>query len=174
MMSQNTQRSLLTKIFAAGAQFVEHAARNEHGRGDLRRRMAEFLSGVLAVVLEETDVLDAWVALQVEDALGGQAQEVPDFIVAGVPQMAVVARVFDQHFVRAHGVHAVVDAVAAAAGFALNAVERLGMHDGARGPGSAGRVGRFRDYLQRRRGISAETAGQTQARVRLRPDHRRS
>src|ERR1700731_1696743 len=75
------------EVLAAGAQLVEHAPRNEHGRGKLRRRVAEFLPGTLAVVLEETDILDAWVALQVEDAFGGQAEKVCDLIVAGVPQM---------------------------------------------------------------------------------------
>ncbi len=147
------------KIFAAGAQFVEHAAWDEHGRGNLRRGMGEFLPGVLAVVLEEADVLDARVALEVEDALGGEAEEVCDLFVAGVPEMAVVARIFDQHFVRADGVHAVVDAVAAAAGIAFDAVKRRGMHDRARRPRNSRRIGRLRDHLRRSRGIGTETAG---------------
>ncbi len=99
------------------------------------------------------------IALEIEDALGGQAEEVADLIVAGIPQMPVVARVFDDHFMRADRVHAVIDAVAAAAGFAFDAIERHGMHDGARGPGNAGRVGRLRDHLRGRRSVGAETAG---------------
>ena len=47
--------------------------------------MAEFLAGVFAVVLEQADVLDAGIALEVEDALGGDAQEVCNFVVAGAP-----------------------------------------------------------------------------------------
>ena len=73
-------------------------------------------------------------------------------------------RVFDQHFMRADGVHAVVDTVAAAVGLAFDAVEGPGMNDRTRRPWRAGRVGRFRDYLQRRRGGIAETAGKFEAR----------
>src|ERR1017187_822364 len=121
--------------------------------------MAELLAGILAVVLEEADVLDARIALQVEDALGGDAEEVRDFVIAGAPKVSVVVGVFYQHFMRADGVHAVINAVTAAVGFALDAVERSGMDDRTRGPGSARRVRRFRDDLQRRRGSIAETAG---------------
>ena len=61
--------------------------------------------------------------------------------------MAVVVGIFDQHFVRAHRVHAVVNSVAAAAGFAFNAVEGPGMNHGTSRPGNAGGVGRFRNHL---------------------------
>src|SRR6202158_2071711 len=120
--------------------------------------MAEFLPGILAIILEQADVLDARIALEVEDALGDQAEEVCDLIVAGIPQVAVVARIFDQNLVRADRVHAVINTVAAAAGFALNAVKRRGVNHGTRGPGDAGRVGRFRDHLHRRRGAVVKTA----------------
>src|ERR1700680_1471372 len=121
--------------------------------------MTKFLPGALAVVFEETDILNARVALEVEDALGSEAEKVRDLIVAGAPQVPVVARIFDQHFVSTDRVHAVIDAVAAPAGFALDAVERLGMHDGTRGPGNARRVGRLRDHLQRGGRAVAKTAG---------------
>src|ERR1700686_2166571 len=120
--------------------------------------MAEFLAGVLAMVFEQADVLDARIALKIEDALGDQAEKVSNLIVAGAPQMRVVSRVFDQHFMRADRVHAVINAVAAAAGFALDAVKRRGVNDGTRGPWDAGGIGRFRDHLQRRRGTIAKTA----------------
>src|ERR1039458_3205845 len=55
--------------------------------------MAELLAGILAVVLEEADVLDARIALQVEDALGGDAEEVRDFVIAGAPPLGPVDRV---------------------------------------------------------------------------------
>jgi hypothetical protein len=92
--------------------------------------MGEFLAGVLAKVFEQADVLDARVTLEVENALGGKSKEVRDFIISGVPQMTVVIGIFDQHFVRAHRVHAVVNSVAAAAGFSLNAVQGPGMNHG--------------------------------------------
>src|ERR1700693_5316701 len=120
--------------------------------------MAEFLPGILAIILEQADVLDARIALEVEDALGDQAEGVCGLIVAGIPQVAVVARIFDQSLVRADRVHAVINTVAAAAGFALNAVKRRGVNHGTRGPWDAGGIGRFRDHLQRRRGTIAKTA----------------
>ena len=134
---------LADEIFASGAQLVEHAPRDEHGRGDLRRGMAEFLAGILAIVFEQADVLDARVALEVENALGGEAKEVRDLIVAGIPQMPVVARIFDQHFMRAHRMHAVINSVAAAARLALDAVERRGMHDARADHGTPGALGDF-------------------------------
>ena len=150
---------LADEIFAAGAQLIKHAPRDEHGRGDLRCGMAKLLTGIFAVVLEETDVFDAGVALEVEDALSGHAEKMSNFFVAGAPQMAVVARVLDQYFMRAHGLHAIINAVAAAARFAFNAVERLGMHDGTRRPERAGFVGGFRDHVQGCGRGFAKTAG---------------
>src|ERR1700687_4115049 len=120
--------------------------------------MAEFLPGILTIVFEQADVFDARIAFEVEDALGDQAEEVCNLIVAGVPQVPVVARIFDQHFMCADRVHAVINTVAAAVGFALNAVKRRGVNNGTRGPWDAGGIGRFRDHLQRRRGTIAKTA----------------
>ncbi len=57
-----------------------------------------------------------------------------DLIVAGIPELAVVPGIFDQDFMSANRIHAVVDAVAAAAGLAFNVIERRGMHHGARRP----------------------------------------
>ena len=90
--------------------------------------MAEFLPGTPAVVLEEADVLDAGVALEIENALGGHAKEPLDLRVAGIPKMVVMARVLDQHLVRSDGVHAVIEAIATASGLAFNVIERRGMH----------------------------------------------
>ena len=47
--------------------------------------MAEFLAGVGTVILVETDVLDARVAFEVENSLGGEAKKLADLIVAGMP-----------------------------------------------------------------------------------------
>ena len=105
---------LLLEVFAAGAQFVEHAAGHESGRGQLRSGMLELLSGAGSVILEDADVLEAPIALQVLNALRGQQQELFDLGVAGVPQLAVMRGIFHQHFVRADRAHAVVNAVAAA------------------------------------------------------------
>ncbi len=73
--------------------------------------------------------------------------------------MTVVARIFDDHFMRTHGMHAVVDAVAATARLALDAVERLGMNDRTRRPRNSWSIGGLCNHLRRRRGIRTETAG---------------
>ena len=92
MMSQKTQRSFCLEVVAAGAQFIEHAARNKRGRGELRSGMLEFLPGIDSVILEDADVLEARIALEVLNALRRQQQELLDLGVAGVPQLAVVTQ----------------------------------------------------------------------------------
>src|SRR5690242_1835927 len=72
--------------------------------------------------------------------------------------MAFVVGILDEHFVRADGVHLVIDAVAAAAGFALDVVKRLGMYYRARRPCRAGVVGRPGNFLKAS-GVGTETAG---------------
>ena len=62
---------LLFEVFAAGAQLIEHAARDERGRRELRVRVAEFLPGARAVVFENADVFQSSVVLEVLDALCG-------------------------------------------------------------------------------------------------------
>src|SRR5579859_2211098 len=149
---------LADEILASGPQLVEHAPRDKHGGGDLRRGMAEFLSSALAVILKQADVLDARIALEVKNALGDNAKVVSDLFVSRSPQMAVVARVFNDHLMGAHRMHPVIDAVAATARLALDAVERLGMNDRTRRPGNSRSVGRFCNHLWRRRSINTETA----------------
>ena len=90
--------------------------------------MAEFLARIGAVIFEEADVLDARIALEVHDAFGGQAQELSDLIVTGIPQMAVMPGIFHQNFVSAHRAHAIINAIPMPASFTLNVVERCGMH----------------------------------------------
>src|SRR5689334_3183784 len=82
---------LAGEILASGAQFIEHPARNEHGRGQLRSWVSEFLPGILAEIFEQADVLDAGVSLQIEDALGGEAKEMADFFVGCIPEVAIMA-----------------------------------------------------------------------------------
>src|ERR1022692_389160 len=89
------------KILTASPQLVEHAARYKHCGSELRSGMAEFLAGVGAVVLVETDVFDAWIVFEIKDTFGGEAQELADLIVAGIPEMAVMAGILDQNFMRA-------------------------------------------------------------------------
>src|ERR1700683_4543349 len=100
--------------------------------------MFELLSGAAAMVLENADVLESPVAFQVLNALRRQQQKLANFGIAGVPQMPVMARIFDQHFVGSHGAHAIVDAVCAARSVALNVVESCGMHHGSLPAGHAG------------------------------------
>jgi hypothetical protein len=100
------------------------------------------------VILENADVLEAAVALQILNAQRGQTQKLFDFGVARIPEMAVVARIFQQNFVSAHRSHAVVEAVAAARRFAFDVVERMGMDDGTRRPGAAIHAGQVGDDLR--------------------------
>src|SRR5258708_15677265 len=151
---------LAYEVFAAGTQFVKHAPGNEHGGGHLGSGMAELLASVRTVVLEEADILDASIVLEIEDALGGQTQEVSDLVVAGVPKMAVVARILHQHFMRADGMHPVVKTVTAATRLALNVVKRCGMHHGTSGPRSSACVWHCCDDLRGRSRIRAkQTSG---------------
>src|SRR5437879_125617 len=81
---------LLLIVVAAGAKFVKHTARNESRRSELRRRMFELLTCIHSVIFEDADILDAAIALEVFDALGSQSQELLDFRIAGIPQVAIV------------------------------------------------------------------------------------
>ena len=119
-----------------------------------------------AVILEEADVLDARVALEIQNALGRQAQKLPNLVVAGIPQLPVVPGILDQHFVSAHGTHAVVNAVAAPARLAFNVIERRGMHHRSRRPPDRARHGR--DDLRGLGRIRAKTAGRFRTRRALR------
>src|SRR5712671_4738709 len=151
---------LAYEVFAAGAQFVKHAPGNEHGGGHLGSGMAELLAGVRTVVFEEADILDASIVLEIEDALGGQAQKMSNFIVAGAPEMTVVARILHQYFMRADGMHPVVKTVTAATRLALNVVKRCGMHHCTGGPRSSAGVWHCCDDLRGRRRIRAkQTSG---------------
>jgi len=64
--------------------------------------MAEFLAGTGAVILVHTDVLDARIALEVQDSFGGETQKLPNFIIACVPQLAVVPGILHQNLMRAN------------------------------------------------------------------------
>src|SRR3982074_3583693 len=72
--------------------------------------------------------------------------------------MAVVARILHQDFVRTDGMHAVVQAVPAAAGLSLNVIKRFGMHYGTSGPRRSARVWHSCDDLRGRRRIRAKEA----------------
>src|ERR1700693_3946390 len=85
------------EIVASGAELVEDAARHESGCGQLRGGMVEFLSGALAVILEDTDVLEPAVALQILNPQRGQTQELFDFDVARTPEIAVMVGIFEQN-----------------------------------------------------------------------------
>src|SRR5690242_349370 len=54
--------------FAGGAQFVQNAARDKSGCGDLRMRMRPFLSGLRPFIPEDGHVFEAGVAFQIGDA----------------------------------------------------------------------------------------------------------
>jgi hypothetical protein len=90
--------------------------------------MLELLPGVASVILENADVLQARVALKVLDALRGQPEKLLDFVVAGIPELAIMAEIFNQHLVGADGAHAVVETIAATRGLTFNPVKRQRMH----------------------------------------------
>src|SRR5215469_17990076 len=121
--------------------------------------MAEFLAGVLAVVLIKADVFDAWVALEVENPLRREAEKMSDLIVTRIPEVPIVPRILDKHFMRSDRTHAVIKAVAAASRVAFDVVERPGMHEGTRRPGRTCGARRLGDDLQIFGRIGTEWAG---------------
>src|ERR1019366_3476137 len=122
-------------IVASSAEFVEDAARHENGCGQLGSGVVEFLSGSLAVILENADVLEPAVALQILNPQRGQTQELFDFDVARIPDMAVVA-----------------------GRLAFDVVKRMRMDDGARRPRAAIQAGQVGDDMGRLGGGAAKTA----------------
>src|SRR5258708_16534973 len=125
------------EIVASGAELVEDAARHESGCGELGSRVVEFRSGPHAVILENADVLKSAVTLQILNPQRDQAQELLNFAIARVPEMAVMTGIFEQNLVCAHRSHAVVEAVAAASRLPLDVIERMRMDYGARRPCAA-------------------------------------
>src|ERR1700674_4517473 len=83
------------EIVASGAEFIEDATRHESGCGQLRRGMVEFLSGALAVILENADVLEPAVALQILNPHRSQTKKLFNFQIARVPDVAVMAGILD-------------------------------------------------------------------------------
>src|SRR5260370_19907055 len=94
-------------------------------------------------------MVDVGIGREIEEALGGRTEEVSDLVVAGVPKMAVVARILHQHFMRADGMHPVVKPVTAATRPALNGAKRSGMHHGTTRPSRS--LGAFDRYYELRR-----------------------
>ena len=122
------------EVVASGSEFVEHAARNEGGGRQLKVGVIEFLSGGRAVVFKDADVFEALVFFEVLDALRDQSQELLDGGVGRVPELTVVVWAFEQDFVGADWTHAVVESIAASVRIAFDAIQGVGMNDGARGP----------------------------------------
>src|ERR1700724_4428778 len=81
---------LALEIFAGSAQFVQHAAGHEGGRGKLGSRMLELLSGAGSVILVDAHVFEASIALKILNTLRGQDQELFNLRVACIPQLPVV------------------------------------------------------------------------------------
>src|ERR1700687_5512069 len=146
-------------IVASAAEFVEDAARHKRRCVQLGSGVVEFLSGSLAVILENADVLEPAVALQILNPQGGQTEELFDFDVAHIPEMAMVAGIFEQHFVSADRSHAVVEAVGAAGWLALDVGEPMRVDDGARRPRAAIHAGQVGDDMGRLGGGAAKPAG---------------
>src|SRR6266404_2817649 len=147
------------EIVASGAEFVEDAARHENSRRQLRSGVVEFLSRGLAVILENADVFEPAIAFQILNPLRGQTQELFDLDVTGIPDMAIVAGIFQQNFVSAHRSHAVVESVAAAGRLAFDVVQGLRMNDRAGRPCTAIHAGQISDDFGWLGGGTAKRAG---------------
>src|SRR5882762_3410700 len=147
------------EVFASGAEFVEHTARHENGCRQLGSGVVEFLSGCLAVILENADVLEAAVALQILNPLCRQTQELFDLDVTGIPDMAIVAGILQQNFVSAHRSHSVVESVASAGRLAFDVVQGLRMNDRAGRPCAAIHAGQVSNDLGWLGGSATKRAG---------------
>lgn len=82
--------------------------------------------------------------------------------------MSIVTRVLHDDFVRADRPHLVVETIARAPGFAINAVQRMRMHYRARRPRTSVHRWRGCDHLQRQSRLWAKRAERSARRRRLR------
>ena len=145
-------------MFASRSQFVQDTTRNKGGGYHFGSGMVELLPGMAAEVLDHADVLEAAILLKVVDALSTKRQVLLDLAVVGVPQLSIVAGVFDDDFVSSDRLHGVVQAIAGATRFAFNAIDGMGMDDSARGPGVAVHGRHGGDDLELLTGFRAERA----------------
>ena len=113
------------------------------------------------VIFEQTHIFHTRIALEVHDASPGhQAQELPRSPHRRHSTNAGRGNwILNQHLMRAHRMHAVIDAIAAAARLAFNAIQRRRMHHRARRPWRSRIIRSRGDYLHRVRGIAAKWAG---------------
>src|SRR4029077_4098158 len=147
------------EIVACGTEFVENAAWHKNSCGQLRSGVVEFLSRGVAVILENADVLEPAIALQILNPLRGQTQELFDLDVTGIPDVAIVAGIFQQNLVSAHRSHAVVESVAAAGRLTFDVVQGLRMYDRARRPCAAIYAGQVSNDFGWLGGSSTKGAG---------------
>src|ERR1700675_759715 len=147
------------EVLASGAEFVEHTARHKNGCRQLGSGVVEFLSRGLAVILENADVLESAISLQILNPLRGQTQELFDLDVTDIPDMAIVAGIFQQNFVSPHRSHAVVESVAAAGRLAFDVIQSLRMDNRARRPRTTIHAGQGGDHIGYVGGRATKTAG---------------
>jgi hypothetical protein len=124
-------------VIPGGAEFIQHASRNECRADDLRSGMVELLPGYRSVILEDADVLEATVTLEILYSLCAKDEELLNLSVRGDPEMSVVSGVLDEDLVRADGLHGVVQALASAGRIALDVIDGRRMNDRAGRPGAA-------------------------------------
>src|SRR5581483_5281390 len=120
--------------------------------------MLEVLPSLRAVILVNGHVLEAAVLLEVENAAGGEEQELFDAGVRRLPELPVVLGIFNQHLVGPDRLHLVVKAFGKTLRIAFHMKHRLRMHNCAGGPGSTidGRL--RRDHLDGNLAVGAITA----------------
>ena len=109
--------------------------------------MVELLPRHATEILKNADVLETGVAFQVLNALAAKRQVLFDLAIFGVPQMAVMAGIFHDDFVRSDRPHPIVKPVARSPRLAIDSVQRPRMDHGARRPRAAIHRGRRRNHL---------------------------
>src|SRR5580704_9647874 len=96
--------------------------------------MLERGAGRLAVILEQQDVAEAAIVLQVEHAIAVSPENFLHRFLAQVRERLHVVGRFDDHFVRAHAVHAIEQAFALAIEAPFNSQSRKFIWHNAEGP----------------------------------------
>src|SRR5262245_24198390 len=97
--------------------------------------MFELLARAGAVVLENAHIFETRITFEILYSLCSQHQELFNLTITGIPELAVVTRILDQHLMRAYRPHPVIKTITAAGGIAFDAVQRCRVHNRTRRPG---------------------------------------
>src|SRR5580692_1104471 len=117
-----------------------------------------------AMVLEQQNVAQAGIAFQVEDAIAESPKEIFDPLFGKIGERDFVVRTLDDHFVRAHAAHSVVETLALAIERSFDAKSRELIGNHAQIP-MAVAVFTIREDLRRGIGFVAKAKGTTSIRL---------